>query len=63
MRRKTCHRSVYNEWRQSTLAFEEVKVNEDSLSSGETVALYRPLNIEDQLFKYGVRLSGIGSGS
>jgi ABC-2 type transport system permease protein len=37
--------------------FEEVKVNEDSLSSGETVALYRPLNIEDQLFKYGVRVN------
>jgi ABC-2 type transport system permease protein len=27
------------------------------LSSGETVALYRPLNIEDQLFKYGVRVN------
>lgn len=37
--------------------FEEVKVNEDSLVSGETVALYRPLNIEDQLFKYGVRVN------
>jgi ABC-2 type transport system permease protein len=37
--------------------FEEVKVNEDSLISGETIALYRPLNIEDQLFKYGVRVN------
>jgi len=36
---------------------EEVKVNEDSLNSGETVALYRPLNIEDQLFKYGARIN------
>jgi gliding-associated putative ABC transporter substrate-binding component GldG len=35
----------------------EVKVNEDSLKFGETVALYRPLNIEDQLFKYGVRIN------
>jgi ABC-2 type transport system permease protein len=35
----------------------EVKVNEDSLSFGETVALYRPLNLEDQLFKYGVRIN------
>jgi ABC-2 type transport system permease protein len=37
--------------------FEEVKVDEDSLISGETVALFRPLNIEDQLFKYGVRVN------
>jgi gliding-associated putative ABC transporter substrate-binding component GldG len=37
--------------------FEEVKVNEDSLISGETIALYWPLNIEDQLFKYGVRVN------
>ncbi len=36
---------------------EEVKVDEDSLISGETIALYRPLNIEDQLFKYGVRVN------
>jgi ABC-2 type transport system permease protein len=36
---------------------EEVRVNEDSLMSGETIALYRPLNIEDQLFKYGVRVN------
>jgi ABC-2 type transport system permease protein len=35
--------------------FEEV--NEDSLNFGETVALYRPLNLEDQLFKYGVRIN------
>jgi ABC-2 type transport system permease protein len=36
---------------------DEVMVNEDSLVSGETIALYRPLNIEDQLFKYGVRVN------
>jgi ABC-2 type transport system permease protein len=36
---------------------EEVNVNEDSLNFGETVALYRPLNIEDQLFRYGVRIN------
>jgi ABC-2 type transport system permease protein len=36
---------------------EEVKVNEDSLNFGETVALYRPLNLEDQLFKYGARIN------
>jgi ABC-2 type transport system permease protein len=39
--------------------FEEVKVNEDSLNFGETVALYRPLNVEDQLFKYGVRINPV----
>ena len=36
---------------------EEVKVNSDSLTGGETVALYQPLNIEDQLFRYGVRVN------
>jgi ABC-2 type transport system permease protein len=36
---------------------EEVKVNSDSLYSGETVAMFRPLNIEDQLFKYGARVN------
>jgi ABC-2 type transport system permease protein len=36
---------------------EEVKVDEDSLVSGETVALYRTLNIEDQIFKYGIRVN------
>jgi ABC-2 type transport system permease protein len=35
----------------------EVAVNEDSLRFGETVAMYHPLNIEDQLFKYGVRIN------
>jgi ABC-2 type transport system permease protein len=38
---------------------EEVRVNEDSLNNGETVALYRPLNIEDQLFRYGVRINPV----
>jgi gliding-associated putative ABC transporter substrate-binding component GldG len=37
--------------------YDEVKVNEDSLVYGETIALYRPLNIEDQLFKYGIRIN------
>lgn len=36
---------------------DEVKVNSDSLVNGETVGLYRPLNIEDQLFRYGVRIN------
>lgn len=37
--------------------FEEVAVNSDSLVFGETVGLYRPLNIEDQLFRYGARVN------
>jgi gliding-associated putative ABC transporter substrate-binding component GldG len=37
--------------------YEEVNVNEDSLVSGETMALYTPLNIGDQLFRYGVRVN------
>ena len=36
---------------------DEVAVNSDSLMKGETAALYRPLNIEDQLFRYGVRIN------
>lgn len=36
---------------------EEVAVDADSLVYGETVALYRPLNLEDQLFRYGVRVN------
>jgi ABC-2 type transport system permease protein len=36
---------------------EEVAVNSDSLASGETIGLYRPLNIEDQLFRYGARIN------
>jgi ABC-2 type transport system permease protein len=35
----------------------EVSVNSDSLVKGETVGLYRPLNIEDQLFRYGARIN------
>jgi ABC-2 type transport system permease protein len=38
---------------------DEVKVNSDSLVNGETVGLYRPLNIEDQLFRYGVRINPV----
>ena len=37
--------------------FDEVAVNSDSLIFGETVGLYRPLNIEDQLFRYGARVN------
>jgi gliding-associated putative ABC transporter substrate-binding component GldG len=36
---------------------DEVAVNSDSLALGETVALYRPLNIEDMLFRYGTRIN------
>jgi ABC-2 type transport system permease protein len=39
--------------------FDEVKVNTDSLMSGSTVGLYRPLNIEDQLFRYGARVNPV----
>jgi ABC-2 type transport system permease protein len=36
---------------------DEVSVNSDSLIFGETAGLYRPLNLEDQLFRYGVRIN------
>jgi ABC-2 type transport system permease protein len=36
---------------------DEVSVNADSLVYGETVGLYRPLNVEDQLFRYGARVN------
>lgn len=36
---------------------EEVRVSADTLAQGETVAMYRTLNIEDQLFKYGARVN------
>jgi len=36
---------------------EEVNVNADSLVMGETAAIYRPLNLEDQIFRYGVRVN------
>jgi gliding-associated putative ABC transporter substrate-binding component GldG len=39
--------------------FDEVAVNADSLVYGETVALYRPLGIEDQLFWYGARVNPV----
>lgn len=38
---------------------EEVLVNADSLVYGETVGLYHPLNIEDQLFRYGARINPV----
>lgn len=34
-----------------------VEVSMDSLFMGATFAFYRPLNLEDQLFRYGVRLN------
>jgi ABC-2 type transport system permease protein len=37
--------------------FDEVYVDTDSLTYGSTAALYRPLNIEDQLFRYGARVN------
>ena len=37
--------------------FEEVFVDSDSLAQGETVGIYSPLNIEDQLFRYGARIN------
>ncbi len=36
---------------------DEVAVNADSLAFGQTVGLYRPLNLEDQLFRYGARIN------
>lgn len=36
---------------------EEVAVNRDSLSSGQTAGIYKPLNVEDQLFRYGARVN------
>jgi ABC-2 type transport system permease protein len=38
---------------------EEVEVNNDSLAYGGTVGVYKPLNIEDQLFRYGVRINPV----
>lgn len=39
--------------------FDEVAVNADSLIYGSTVGLYHPLNIEDQLFRYGARVNPV----
>jgi ABC-2 type transport system permease protein len=39
--------------------FDEVAINSDSLVFGETVGLYRPLNIEDQIFMYGARVNPV----
>lgn len=38
---------------------DEVAVNSDSLAAGGSMAFYRPLEIEDQLFKYGVRINPV----
>ena len=37
--------------------YEEVAVNADSLANGLTVGLYRPVNLADMLFRYGVRIN------
>ena len=34
-----------------------VRISMDSIVAGSTVAYYSPLNIEDQLFRYGVRMN------
>lgn len=36
---------------------EEVAVNKDSLAKGQTAGIYMPLNVEDQLFRYGARVN------
>jgi ABC-2 type transport system permease protein len=38
---------------------EKVFVNADSLLSGETMAMYRPLGLGDQLFRYGARINPV----
>jgi len=38
---------------------DEVLVDQDSLAMGGSLAIYKPLNIEDQLFKYGVRINPV----
>ncbi len=38
---------------------DEVVVNRDSLASGGSLAFYKPLEIEDQLFRYGVRINPV----
>lgn len=37
--------------------FDEVSVNQDSLVHGSTMGFYRPLNLEDMLFRYGARVN------
>ncbi|HQJ19821.1 MAG TPA: gliding motility-associated ABC transporter substrate-binding protein GldG [Bacteroidales bacterium] len=39
--------------------YEEVEVNADSLVYGETIALYKPTGLAEQLFKYGVRVNPV----
>lgn len=38
---------------------DELVVNRDSLSAGGSLAYYKPLEIEDQLFRYGVRINPV----
>ena len=38
---------------------DEVMVSNDSLARGGTMALYEPLNIEDMLFRYGLRINPV----
>jgi ABC-2 type transport system permease protein len=38
---------------------EKVYINSDSLASGETMAMYKPLGLGDQLFRYGARVNPV----
>lgn len=38
---------------------EEVYVDSDSLTLGRSTSIYRPLNLDDQLFRYGIRLNPV----
>ncbi len=38
---------------------EEVYVDDDSLALGRSTSIYRPLNLDDQLFRYGARLNPV----
>jgi gliding-associated putative ABC transporter substrate-binding component GldG len=44
---------------KSLWLLDEVNVNTDSLVSGRTIGFYRPLNLADQLFRYGVRINPV----
>ena len=39
--------------------YEEVDVAADSLAFGSTIGLYRPLNLEDMIFRYGARVNPV----
>jgi ABC-2 type transport system permease protein len=38
---------------------EKVYINSDSLGTGETMAMYKPLGLGDQLFRYGARVNPV----